>query len=180
MPTSVGSTTGHSARMDVPSTIPRSVSFNRRKKPWSLAPEIWSLREIWRTKRRRSPPSSPDAELLDVHSRFRSSEALGNFSVERRDLHSHAQMSTSCDCPKTEAQYMVFTVLTNHRFRLILVGLSRTGVRRELPSTSQGRRGFFPVIWPARTRIHSTSRSLSGQRAIDIRGRAPESKLEGT
>jgi len=39
---------------------------------------------------------------------------------------------------------MVFTVLTNHRFRLILVGLSRTGERRELPSTSQGRRGFLP------------------------------------
>ena len=45
-------------------------SSNRRKRPWSLAHEIWSSREIWRTRRWHSPRSSPDAEPLDFHSRF--------------------------------------------------------------------------------------------------------------
>src|SRR5690242_2714703 len=36
-------------------------------------------------------------------------------------MHRHAQSSTSCDCPKRKAQYVVFTFLTMDDGQLILV-----------------------------------------------------------
>jgi hypothetical protein len=61
--------------------------------------------------------------------------------------------STSCDCPKTEAQYVVGTCLTNHLAGRIVFGLSRQANSENLPASRKVHGGCLPVIWTARTRI---------------------------